>query len=280
MAKADAAPLVNTFWNGSSLDPVQIACLTSFVRRGIWVRLFSYQPMDLPPGIVWSDASRIMPAESLFHFDGSPSAFSNIFRYKLLLEEGGWWVDTDVVLASAALPEVTHYWAWQDLRKINGAVLKFPKGDALSARLLAHSQSRAAALKDWGALGPDLLTELIWNTPDDVHSQPAASTYPVHWLQTHYFWFPEFAAEVKRLCSGARFVHLWNSLFGRMGLDLSQPLPDGSYLASLAPQHAAPLAGDGRSAAVAGVRRYLGEDWVAERWRRVMPPAARLLLPD
>src|SRR5262249_54280435 len=28
---------------------------------------------------------------------GSPSAFSNYFRYKLLAEKGGWWIDTDVV---------------------------------------------------------------------------------------------------------------------------------------------------------------------------------------
>ena len=28
---------------------------------------------------------------------GSLAAFSNLFRYKLLLERGGWWVDTDVI---------------------------------------------------------------------------------------------------------------------------------------------------------------------------------------
>lgn len=271
---------VNTFWSGSSLTPVELGCLTSFVRRGIAVRFYSYEMVALPDGIAWADARGVLPRDSLFHYDGSPSAFSNIFRYKLLLEQGGWWVDTDVVFNGCHLPDVSHYWAWQDLQKINGAVLKFPAGDPLCAALLAESQSRAEALNGWGAIGPDLLTELIWNTPHDVLSQPVASTYPVHWLQTHYFWFPEFAPLVQKLCAEAMFVHLWNSVFERMGLDLARPVPDGSYLSALAMNHAAPLDAGERAAAVASVQGYLGDAWVEDIWRRVMPEGALLLRPE
>lgn len=271
--------LVNTFWSGIALTPVEAACLRSFVRRGIHVRFFSYDAVELPAGLEWVDASEVLPRDKLFHFEGSPSAFSNIFRYKLLLEQGGWWVDTDVVLQAGSLPELSHYWAWQDLRRINGAVLRFPKGDPLCASLLAESQSRSGHLPRWGALGPDLLTELIWNSPYQAIAQPVASTYPVHWLQTHYFWFPEFAPAVHRLCAGASFVHLWNSVFPRMGLDLARAVPEGSYLAGLTPLHAAPLDADQRAAAVASARRYLGNDWVRETWQRVMPEGAELRWP-
>lgn len=276
----NAAPLVNTFWAGSSLSPLEAACLDSFVGRGVHVRFFSYEAVTLPRGVEWVDAAEVLPRDKLFLFDGSPSAFSNIFRYKLLLEHGGWWVDTDVVMRAASLPDLTHYWAWQDRRKINGAVLRFPRGDALCADLLTESQSRAAALSNWGAIGPDLLTEMIWNSPHDALSQPVSSTYPIHWLQTHYFWFPEFAARVSELSAEATFLHLWNSLYDRMGLDLAQPLPEGSYLAALVPERSAPLDAQRRAAGVASVRRYLSGDWVAGAWQHVRPEAGELLLPQ
>jgi hypothetical protein len=280
MTGSATTPLVNTFWSGSRLSPVEIACLRSFMHRGIQVRLFSYDAIELPAGIEWVDAGEVLPRESLFHFDGSPAAFSDIFRYKLLRDEGGWWVDTDVVFTGSALPDCSHYWAWQDLRTINNAVLKFPRGDPLCASLLAESQSRATDLTAWGETGPQLLTEFVWGGRQDVHTQSVASTYPVHWLQAYYFWFPELAPVVRRLSAEATFVHLWNSLYARMGLDLGQPVPAGSFLATLAPGHIAPLDAVRRADAVASIRNYLSAGWLPDIWPRIMPPEATLILPD
>lgn len=275
---------VNTFWNGNSLSPVEIACLGSFVRSGIPVRFFSYAPVPLPDGVEWVDAGMVLPRDRLFHFDGSPSAFSNVFRYTLLHEEGGWWVDTDVVFSGSRLPAQSHYWAWQDRCKINGAVLRFPKGDALCAGLLAESLSRASSLTEWGEIGPDLLTRFIRGGPFEARTQAADSTYPVHWLQAHYFWFPEFAPLVHARATKATFVHLWNSLFERMGLDLAGPVPRGSYLSELTqqqfPDHSAELDGPWRAAAAASVRRYLSEDWVQPTVDQALPAGEQLLLPD
>ncbi len=47
------------------------------------------------------DARQILPASKVFRNQrgegkGSLAAFSDLFRYKLLMDRGGWWVDTDI----------------------------------------------------------------------------------------------------------------------------------------------------------------------------------------
>jgi len=48
------------------------------------------------------DGNQIIPEHEAFTYkngpgSGSYSAFSNLFRYKLLAQKGGWWIDMDMV---------------------------------------------------------------------------------------------------------------------------------------------------------------------------------------
>ena len=95
--------LVQSLWIGDSLPAMQRLSISSFLRNGHGYHLYSYNDIDgVPPGTTVKDAATILPRDSIFFYQtgfgkGSYSAFSNLFRYKLLLERGGWWVDTDVV---------------------------------------------------------------------------------------------------------------------------------------------------------------------------------------
>src|SRR6187401_3043571 len=77
--------------------------IRSFLANGHSFHLYAYDSIDgLPEGAVVKDGNKILPASQIFTYregfaQGSPAAFSNFFRYKLLLDRGGWWVDTDVV---------------------------------------------------------------------------------------------------------------------------------------------------------------------------------------
>jgi len=56
---------------------------------------------EVPDGVAIRDANEILPHDSIFVYRtdpgrGNPSAFANLFRYKLLSMRGGWWVDADV----------------------------------------------------------------------------------------------------------------------------------------------------------------------------------------
>ena len=94
---------VNSFWGGAPLTRLEFLSLTSFVQNGARYNLYSYEDLpDLPEGVTLRDAREILPVERMFHYpagmlnQGSPSGFTNLFRYTLLQRPGGWWVDTDV----------------------------------------------------------------------------------------------------------------------------------------------------------------------------------------
>src|ERR1044071_2161409 len=103
--------IFSSFWHGQALPPLHWACLNSFVARGHQLRLYCYRPVQVPDGVTLADASTVMDEQELFEFDHSFSAFSNIFRYKLLLREGCWWVDTDVFCLVDDIPDCAYAWA-------------------------------------------------------------------------------------------------------------------------------------------------------------------------
>lgn len=133
---------INSLWIGKSLSQIELLTIHSFLNLGYRFRLWIYEPLEtvLPKGVVISDASQIIPRYKVFayrnknkygHGKGSYAGFSDIFRYKLLFENGGWWVDMDVT-ALQALPFSDRYFfrSHHDL-KVVGNVMKCPKGSAL-----------------------------------------------------------------------------------------------------------------------------------------------------
>lgn len=100
--------MVHGLWIGTSLSPVELLCIKSFQANGHEFHLWVYDAIEttLPENTVIEDASKIIPRENVFcykysnqfgHGKGSYAGFSDIFRYKLLYDYGGWWVDMDVV---------------------------------------------------------------------------------------------------------------------------------------------------------------------------------------
>lgn len=263
-----ADDVFNMFWHGRSLSPLELACMQSFVAHGHRLRVFAYEELSLPLGVECIDAREILPYERLFIFKESPSAFTNIFRYKLLFEQGGWWVDTDVLCRTSDLPACDYYWAEQQPGQLNGAVLKFPKSATLCGRLLELSEERAPRLKHWGQLGPVLLTEVLQEVRPEKHSGFTEDAYPLHWLEPHFFWLPEFAPAVQRRTSRSTFVHLWHSVFARMGINVECQAPAGSYLDTVyAAYHVSAPKPASESSDRGGIVQFLQQDWVANTWR-------------
>jgi len=100
--------IIHGLWIGKFLSPVELLCMQSFIANGHNFHLWIYEPLQtpVPQGVIIEDASEIIPKEKVFvykyknqfgHGKGSYAGFSDIFRYKLLYEKGGWWTDMDVV---------------------------------------------------------------------------------------------------------------------------------------------------------------------------------------
>jgi mannosyltransferase OCH1-like enzyme len=99
--------IINSLWIGNSLSIMELLTIKSFMDHGHEFHLWLYSEMEtsLPEGVVLEDANQIIPEDKIFsyknanqygHGKGSFAGFSDIFRYKLLYEKGGWWVDMDV----------------------------------------------------------------------------------------------------------------------------------------------------------------------------------------
>lgn len=222
----------NSFWHGSKLSWLEWACIESFVRRGHTFRLFSYEDLaqlEVPPGVIKADAAEILPRNEVFEFDRSFSGFSNIFRYALLLQQGGWWVDADVYCQVDSFPDCRYAWASEDEQFINGAILKFPVGDPTLADILKAAVRIGRKVQVWGQLGPRLLTCFLFDWPDQLYGS-TRDFYPVPWRDTHRLWLPEDHASVAAACAESPFVHMWASVLSRLGIDRTAAPPLDSFL--------------------------------------------------
>lgn len=221
---------VRSFWHGGPLPPLARACLRSFARHGHEVELYSFQSIAVPEGVRLRRADEILPPSELCQFSGNITAFADLFRYQLLHDRGGWWVDTDVYCLTANLPAASRAWAPESGGLLNNAILRFPTADPACARICRLARERATLRGRFGALGPALLTEVLAGVNEGDHAGTRSSFYPLHWLEAHYVWLPEHRAEVEARLEGAAFLHLWMKALTDCGIDLHRAPPRGSWL--------------------------------------------------
>lgn len=131
----------HSLWIGKYLGETELLTLHSFAAHGHHIKLWVYDtPKHVPKFVELRDANKIIPSSEVFHYDkfgkidwgrGSYGGFSDIFRYKLLHEYGGWWIDMDVTcLKTFDIPE-TYFFRNHWMLPVVGNVMKCPKNSAL-----------------------------------------------------------------------------------------------------------------------------------------------------
>jgi hypothetical protein len=116
---------------GEPLSPYEWLSLKSFIDFGHRFDLYSFDPhIAVPAQVRVRDAAELAGRAELFVYErgfgkGSPAGFANLFRYILLAERGGWWVDTDVVCLSDVIPDYPQFVARQVDGLVNNAVMRF-----------------------------------------------------------------------------------------------------------------------------------------------------------
>jgi hypothetical protein len=136
---------INALWIGKTLSKLELLTINSFLVLGYRFRLWIYEPLEtaLPAGILIGDANEIVPKEKVFsyrnkntfgHGKGSYAGFSDIFRYKLLYEKGGWWVDMDVTCLKPLDFDQPYYFRNHHDLKVVGNVMRCPKHSELMKR--------------------------------------------------------------------------------------------------------------------------------------------------
>jgi hypothetical protein len=248
------------FWHGSPLSRIERLCLSSFVAHGHNVLLHVYdEPANIPKGITLADASAILPRDRLFKHakTGSFALFADSFRYRLLLEHGGLWVDTDVVCLKPfefATPEI---YAWQDELIINNAVLGLPKGHRLAQwmndvcerpnRILPYDSVKMRRRKlmrqwlpgnalrhvAWGETGPNGLTAAARHLHCTGAALPFWHFYPIPYSNWHTV-FDSSLRDNPGVLSASHGLHLWNDMSRRSpGFDKDGCFPPDSLFEQL-----------------------------------------------
>ena len=232
-----------SFWHGEALSPYELFCLKSFIDCGYAVDLYTYEAdLVVPAGVRVCDAAELVDRDEVFVYQaegfgkGSPSAFSNFFRYQLLVEKGGWWIDTDVVCLTNRIPAFTEFFARQDTDFVACGTMYFEPRHPVMLRCLDQAMKLGHAVK-WGDTGPRLLTRVLGELGYLDRAVPAAACYPIHYSQAVDLLRPSKAAVLAPKAESALFLHVWNSMLVHRGVHKSFRPPKGSLLRKWTDKH-------------------------------------------
>jgi hypothetical protein len=244
---------VQMFWTGRPLGPIERTSMRSFMRCGHAVHLYTYdRTLRVPPGVVTFDAADIMTDIDVYTYpNGSASAFSNDFRFALLLRRGGVWVDADVVCVRPmpwlSRPDIV----FAGERADDGStiptthLLKMPAGSMVAHTCveLQHT-NRAAVLAGqmkWGA-GPKTVGAVVkrLRLGHCVLPWRRTSTCPPEAYHTLLGRASArttiYPTTMKAVGADTDMIHLWHEMWRRdqtLGPDTVDRLPATSIFAKL-----------------------------------------------
>lgn len=95
--------IINMLWISGTLPWYARLSIATFLAQGHPVYLYAYGDLEgVPRGCTVRDAREVLPREAVFGYRHGPfagylSGFANWFRCEILLRDGGWWADTDML---------------------------------------------------------------------------------------------------------------------------------------------------------------------------------------
>ncbi len=229
--------IVHGMWIGNTISNMELLTIKSFIAHGHQFYLWVYDnpEIDNISGLVLKDATEIIPRSYVFsyknknkygHGKGSYAGFSDIFRYKLLYEYGGWWVDMDVTCLKAFDFKGPYVFRQHHNMSVVGNVMKCPKG----SNVMKSSYEKAikevdAENTDWHKPISILNEFIVLNKLTDYIRKDLS--YPDDWRvirsfikrNVEYdscFYFIHWLNEEWRARNLSKDRYRYNSLLGRL----------------------------------------------------------------
>ena len=134
--------VVNGLWIQGKLSSLELLTIQSFLDNNFSFQLWTYAPetINVPNGTVVRNANEIIAFSKVFtynninihgHGKGSYAGFSDIFRYKLLYQNGGIWTDMDITCLLPFEINEDYFFRFHHKTAAVGNFMKCPKGSAL-----------------------------------------------------------------------------------------------------------------------------------------------------
>lgn len=223
---------IQSFWYGNTISTIEKLSIASFLKNGHEVDIYCYNPIqNLPSGVNLKDANRIIPKEKVFlDSSGGIASFSDWFRYKMLYEVGGWWVDLDIIcLRPFAIPN-DYCFASENFSTnfeigITCCVIKSPPKAEFLKDILDYIES-FENYRDiqWGEFGPALINYVLKQYDSSEFVMPVHAFCPVDWT------------DMKRIVNDVYLtipidsysIHMWNNLWRINKVDKEKVYPPGT----------------------------------------------------
>ena len=154
--------IVHGLWMQSKLTFLELLTINSFLAKGAEFHLWHYEDITtpLPKGCVLRNGEDLIPKNEIFLYPkemylgfggNSYVGFSEIFRYKVLYEYGGWWSDMDVTcLRPLEEIEDEYFFRFHGVLSIVGNIMKVPPKSELMKTCLERSLKVVnSECKDW-----------------------------------------------------------------------------------------------------------------------------------
>lgn len=256
---------ISSLWVGETLPLLSQLCIQSFLDHGHAFQLFTYRDYDnIPLGTHVRDARDILPEESIFrdasHHSLAP--FSDWFRMKWLAEEGGFWVDMDIVCLRDSLPDTDIWFCRESPGMLAVGAMRFPAHHPVPTALasLAEDPARYApwdtaeekAAKDslrlsmpdarqrrrrvpWGFCGPIGFTRAVKHAGLLELAAPVSRMHPIPWTHWRDCYNGHFSL-ASPLLANAWGIHLWGEMMRREP-DAWQSMQRNSFAGQLLDRH-------------------------------------------
>jgi hypothetical protein len=224
--------VIQGLWIGPRLSVMEQLSIESFLQNGHAYHLYVYDEVkNIPGDALVKDASEILPASRIFQYKhhATYAGFSNFFRYKLLLERGGWWVDTDTVCLKPFDFSDEHVFSSEtvnDVEVINSGIIKAPTGSTVMAYAWDVCNKKNPEDLVWGETGPRLMGQAVRNVSMEQYKKPHYVFCPLRYDEWKKVLEPETGLEFGGRTYG---VHLWNEMWRVNDQDKDAEYDDGCY---------------------------------------------------
>ena len=221
---------MQSLWIGPRLSTMERLCIRSFLANGHEFHLFVYDEVaDVPAGTVVHNAGEILERSRIFTYagNGSVAGFANMFRYKLLLDRGGWWVDLDTVCLRPFEFGEEYVFASEpasDGEVLTNAILKAEAGSPFLEYVWRVCLEKDPSKLVWGETGPRLVADGVRRLGLERFTKAAKTFCPVSYRDWRSLITPDAVLEFDAdTCA----VHLWHEMWRRDGADKDKDYPLG-----------------------------------------------------
>lgn len=231
--RESAPPAVNKviqgLWIGPELSLMEQLSLSSFLKNGHEYHLYVYDEVkNVPAGTTVKDGNEILPASDIFQYTGRPSyaGFSNFFRYKLLLERGGWWADTDTVCLKPFDFSEDYVFSSEiskGVEVVNCGLIKAPIRSEVMGWAWNVCQTKDSGQLVWGETGPELIAEAVKKFSLEKFKKPYHFFCPLAFFEWQKVLEPGLEPA---LDDPVYAIHLWNDKWRAAGQDKDAQYPE------------------------------------------------------